>query len=175
MSRLAPSPGVMQHVAPRSPRIVEPRELSSRHNPANTSRMRFESSARSTASSFRASRRIHSARSTLDEVRVATMCVYGVSLSGPSPPLQGRLAVNVSSACAVSAAVAAATAGPALAAAAERMDSCSQRFHYARRHCTSPVPFQLPAPRRLVLDAPGYEVCCRPQPPRCLQRATPTP
>ena len=76
MSRLASSPGVMQHVAPRSPRIVEPRELSSRHNPANTSRMRFESSARSTTSSFRASRRIHSARSTLDEVRVATMwCV----------------------------------------------------------------------------------------------------
>eukprot|EP01043_Picozoa_sp_COSAG02_P044094 COSAG02_NODE_3899_length_6067_cov_9.009383_2_plen_157_part_00 len=66
--------------------------------------------------------------------------------------------------CVVSGAVAAAAAGPARAAATERMDSCPQRVHYARRCCTPSVPFQLPASRSAVLDASGYEVCCRPHP-----------
>ena len=63
MSRLAPSPGVLQHVSPRNPRSTEP------SSPAWSQR-----SARSSTSSFRASRRIHSARSPLDQVRAATNC-----------------------------------------------------------------------------------------------------
>ena len=158
MSKLAPSPGVLQHISSRNPRGAEP------SSPAWS--QRSARSARSTTSSFRASRRIHSARSTLDQVRAATN--RDMSVSGPSHTACSRdcFTVGVTSShpvcvfrCVVSASVAAAAASPSLPAAIERMDSCPQRVYYARRCCTPAVPVQLPASRSAVLDAPGYEVC----------------
>ena len=63
MSRVAASPGVLQHVAPRNPR-TEPMGATS---PLAGTPSWSPRSPRST-SSFRGSRRIHSARSAVDEV-----------------------------------------------------------------------------------------------------------
>ena len=63
MSRVAASPGVLQHVAPRNPR-TEPMGATS---PLAGTPSWSHRSPRST-SSFRGSRRIHSARSAVDEV-----------------------------------------------------------------------------------------------------------